>query len=285
MKFKKSKLRGLRLLLIPAFAMALVACGGGTGGDGDLDGDDLDVLTTDPNGDADGDGIPNFEDVDLTGGADADFDGVDDAFQGAVVDNGDLDNDGILDFEDVDQTGGTDANFNGIDDAFEGDVAAPVDAVCDGSTNGSTDTDSSTSDWGDNCQLFVGGSHEESSYTRGVQRVLNCLGHPVIDDADFGPNTESAVQAFQAENPPLTADGVVGPGTWGALQDVLEQLQFDANFDAFSVGPYDPDLDGIDNRTPGCEGSILFYRNVNDGSWLMAEEPASTVMVPFSTGF
>lgn len=284
MKFRKTKLRGLRLLLIPAFAMALVACGGGTAGDEGLDGD-LDVLTTDPNGDVDGDGIPNFQDVDLTGGEDADINGVDDAFETVAGGNGDIDNDGILDFEDVDQTGGTDANFNGIDDSFEGDVTTPVGAVCDGSTNGSTDTDSSTSDWGDNCQLFVGGTHEESSYTRGVQRVLNCLGHPVADDADFGPNTESAVLAFQAENPPLTADGVVGPGTWRALQEVLEPLPFDANFNAFSVGPYDPDLDGVDNRTPGCEGLILFYQNVNDLSWRLATTPGGTAMGPFSTGF
>ena len=113
MKFRKTKLRGLRLLLIPAFAMALVACGGGTAGDEGLDGD-LDVLTTDPNGDVDGDGIPNFQDVDLTGGEDADINGVDDAFETVAGGNGDIDNDGILDFEDVDQTGGTDANFNGI---------------------------------------------------------------------------------------------------------------------------------------------------------------------------
>ena len=83
----------------------------------------------------------------------------------------------------------------------------------------------------------------------------------------------------------MTDDGIVGPGTWGALQDVLEPLVFDANFNAFSVGPYDPDLDGVDNRLPGCEGLILFYQNVNDGSWVMADEPGSTVMVPFSTGF
>lgn len=280
MKCRTINMRSLRLLLIPAFATALIACGGSSGGVGDdLDPDD--VLTTDPNGDVDGNGIPNFQDVLLTGGEDANFNGIDDAFE--TLTDGDVNGNGIADFEDVALTGGTDANFNGIDDAFETD--APIGAVCDGSTNGSTDTDSSTADWGDNCQLFVGGTHAQSSYTRGVQRVVNCLGHPVDDDADFGPNTESAVQAFQAENPPLTDDGIVGPGTWGALQDVLEPLVFDANFNAFSVGPYDPDLDGVDNRLPGCEGLILFYQNVNDGSWVMADEPGSTVMVPFSTGF
>lgn len=286
MKLSPKTGSGLRLLAGVTFALTLVACGGGSGGvDGDLE-EDLDIITSDPLGDIDADGIPNERDVDLTGGLDDNFDGIDDSFQSLVGGALDTDLDGITDDIDVDQTGGTDANFNGIDDQFEetGGGGQPVGQVCDGEANGSTDTNSSDADWGNNCQLFVGGSHEESSYTRGVQRTVDCLGHPVADDADFGPNTESAVIAFQTENG-LTPDGIVGPGTWGALQDTLTTAPFDANFNAVFVGPYDPDLDGVDNRAPGCEGLILFYQNIDDGSWLLAEEPGSTVMSAFSTGF
>jgi len=110
----------------------------------------------------------------------------------------------------------------------------------------------------------------------------------VADDADFGPLTESAVIAFQTENVGLTVDGLVGPETWGALQGTLESQIFDVDTDAFSVDFYDPDGDGLDNRLPECIGLILFFQDVEGGvgtSWSQAEDPGSTVAVPFSTGF
>jgi len=325
-----------RLLAIPAIALLLTACGGGSGGEGtDVTDEDLDIVATDPNGDIDDDGVPNFQDVDQTGGVDEDFDGIDDDvlapvgsitdangdvdgdgvpnFQdvdqtggrddnfdgidddvleqgGLVIDaNGDVDGDGIPNFQDVDQTGGPDTNFDGVDDTTQdSDVvegSAPFQCEGDG-----TDTDSSTADWADNCQLSNGGLHSNSSYVRGVQRLLNCLGHPVTADGVFGDLTQSAVEAFQTENAGLPLNGRVGTETWGALQDTLAEPEiFNADTDAVSVDFYDPDGNNVDNRLPECIGQTLFFQNVEDGvgtSWSQIEEPdqVPAVMVPFSTG-
>jgi peptidoglycan hydrolase-like protein with peptidoglycan-binding domain len=59
-----------------------------------------------------------------------------------------------------------------------------------------------------------------------LQESLRAYGFPPYDpgpiDAVFGPLTESAVRAFQADYTdcdwaPLAVDGIVGPKTWGAL--------------------------------------------------------------------
>lgn len=53
-----------------------------------------------------------------------------------------------------------------------------------------------------------------------IQRALNKAGHRVAMDAQFGPLTKKAVQAFQKKKG-LVADGVVGPATWHALRVVV----------------------------------------------------------------
>lgn len=292
---QQTKIRMLRWMALPAITLALSACGGGSSGDDPIEGaEGEDVVLTDPNGDVDGDGTPNFQDVDQTGGTDNDFDGVDDAFQ-QVADstdpNADNDNDGVENFQDVDFTNGPDEDFDGIDDNFQNTVANGGDnepvvdlGPCEGTSG--EDPNSNNDDWGDNCLLADGNAHAESSYTRGVQRILNCLGYPITDDADFGPLTSQAVIAFQSDNPPLAVDGVVGPQTWRALRNTMEFQPFDINYDAYSVAVYDPDGDGVDNSI--CIGQILFYQFVDGtqlGGWEMAETPGSTTRVPFSTEF
>ncbi|WP_054967252.1 peptidoglycan-binding domain-containing protein [Alicyclobacillus ferrooxydans] len=60
----------------------------------------------------------------------------------------------------------------------------------------------------------------------GAQSVLHFMGFltgtvSVIDGA-FGPNTESAVKAYQSAYG-LSVDGIVGPNTWSSLQQWLAQ--------------------------------------------------------------
>ena len=51
---------------------------------------------------------------------------------------------------------------------------------------------------------------------RPLQQLLRARNHPVAVDGIFGPNTESAVKAFQ-QSRGLAADGIVGPQTWSRL--------------------------------------------------------------------
>ncbi len=51
---------------------------------------------------------------------------------------------------------------------------------------------------------------------RSLQQLLRARNHPVAVDGIFGPNTESAVKAFQ-QSRGLAADGIVGPNTWPKL--------------------------------------------------------------------
>ena len=59
-----------------------------------------------------------------------------------------------------------------------------------------------------------------------LQELLKDFAYPPYDpgpvDGDFGPLTETAVKAFQADyfdydGNPLKVDGIVGPKTWTAL--------------------------------------------------------------------
>ena len=53
-----------------------------------------------------------------------------------------------------------------------------------------------------------------------LQGNLQLLGYDVVIDGDFGPQTEKAVRAFQADHG-LVVDGVYGPQSEDAMAEVL----------------------------------------------------------------
>ncbi|GAA2774531.1 penicillin-insensitive murein endopeptidase [Streptomyces showdoensis] len=69
--------------------------------------------------------------------------------------------------------------------------------------------------------------HTQSSGNRGsdvvaIQHLLGARGHTVATDGVFGSGTASAVRSFQSSQG-LTADGIVGPNTWGRLVLTVRQ--------------------------------------------------------------
>ena len=256
--------RASRFLMITAMTGLLVSCGGGSG----------DTATADE-ADFDGDGI--FDNVDQ----DADGDGVID-FDDSFVD---LDSDGFDDF-----TGLSEAEAIIVEGDEDGD-GFPDTAVC-GSEDGS-DADSSTANWNDNCvvkRTSIGGEFADSLYSVGIQRVVYCLefgtgaDYIAFSDGEYGPGTETAVEAFQRSES-LTDDGIVGPRTWERLQEKVEVLVFG------EVGSI-PDTLGFSDGP--CADIPMFYQytsasasgdGIDLGAWELARNtPNADQRIPFSIG-
>jgi len=95
-------------------------------------------------------------------------------------------------------------------------------------SGGNTSGDETSGDWGNN----TGGSTETTGTAvsrptlrrgdtgedvRYLQEKLSDLGYWLTPDGVFGAGTESTVRSFQ-NSQSLTADGIVGPATWAALE-------------------------------------------------------------------
>jgi GH24 family phage-related lysozyme (muramidase) len=54
---------------------------------------------------------------------------------------------------------------------------------------------------------------------RWLQYMLTKCGYHLVCDGIFGDKTDEIVRAFQADNPPLVIDGIVGPATRAKLEE------------------------------------------------------------------
>jgi len=73
--------------------------------------------------------------------------------------------------------------------------------------------------WSNNCQTSEGNI---SNFVYAIQETIDESRTPcgANIDGDFGPQTLTAVKCFQSHSG-LSADGIVGPLTWGKLQGTL----------------------------------------------------------------
>jgi len=230
----------------------------------DLDADNDGIPDADEgpgdNADADGDGIDDYYDVDVTNGVDVNNDGVDDAIVAE-----DFDGDGIPDYLDLDsdndgltdaiEAGGTDADGDGIVDGF-------VDADDDGLDDATAaaplaqpDTD------GDNTPNHL----DVDSDNDGITDANEAGGTDADGDGEIDGFTDAnndGLDDATATTPlPVTdTDGDNQPDHLeldsdnDGLTDVIESGGGDTDGDGMVDGFTDADNDGLHDGSAGTEG-------------------------------
>jgi len=279
----------VQLMSVCVMSAALAACGGSSGGT--IEGEETGGSDPDPQGllgpdevisfgeftpsdaDPDGDGLFDFdEELLLTSPLDADSDG-DGIFDG----DEDTDGDGIPDLDEL-----NDPNQDPL-------VSDNTDADADGNTGIITptcaDMNSSNDDWGDNCELRLGGEFANSLYVQGAQRIIWCQGFggtqtiEQFADGIIGPITDQAIRDFQSANG-LEADGIVGPRTWGGLRSTLSAVSPDQTIGGVDYARWSIDGPRCDLLTPQFYQEFVGFDLLG---WQMASVPGSTILIDFSS--
>lgn len=98
---------------------------------------------------------------------------------------------------------------------FQSDNGLTADGMVGSSTKQKLGVTSSGGGSGTTSSILKIGSN--GSLVRYLQRVLNILGYSNTVDGVFGTGTANAVKAFQADTKILSADGIVGAGTWSKI--------------------------------------------------------------------
>ncbi len=253
-----------KLMTALVLSALLVACGGGTSGDA-TDG-----------GDTSGDLNPDGQGL-LTGG-DIGLENPDELGPDII----DEDLDGIPD----------QANY--VDDT-----------ACRG--RGGSDPGSTNAAWNDNCTLeydldrdieaVIRSPFYHTTYVKGMQRIVACQEHAGTDvnveawsDGFFGVNTRNAVIEFQRAQG-LIADGIVGPNTWGKLQEQVDNVALlipsasDADYNAYGIA-VNPDASGAID----CSADINFFGKFSEDiaaedafeAWEMSKTAGSAEKGSFS---
>ena len=249
-------------------------------GDGKLDSQDVDsdndgvpdsVEAGLSGNDSDSDGIDDLFDVDVTGGVDANGDGIDDD---AINLSGDLDGDGIADFADGDSDGdgvpdvlengssGSDGDVDGIDDAYDVDVTGGVDANADGiddnvsppDTDGDSradfrDVDSDNDGIPDRLEAGVSGVDSDGD---GIDNRFDVDATAGVDANSDGildalPDTDNDGRA-DMRDPDADNDGL--PDAYEAATTMLDSDGdgIDNRFDVDVTAGVDANNDGIDDN-------------------------------------
>lgn len=107
--------------------------------------------------------------------------------------------------------------------------------------------------WSNNCQTSEGNI---SLFTAAIQYVVTysgtgCTTHGI--DGDFGPNTFAGVECFQRAKR-IGIDGIVGPQTWGTMENTL---------DCVGSSPNRP----VDCHLPGNSSVLFIGANGGGGVW------------------
>ena len=120
----------------------------------------------------------------------------------------------------------------------------------------------------------------EAPAVRALQHLLRFRGQTVTADGIFGPETDAAVRAFQAERH-LVVDGKAGPNTWAAIittvkkgstgeavrgaQVLLVDVSVDGDFGPKTDAAVRTAQDGFGVTVDGIVGPVTWRALVNNG--------------------